>query len=196
MLVFGITGGSGTGKTTVSDIFRSLGVYVADTDKIAHGVTSGAECLAEITEHFGDGVLNADKTLNRKKLGEIVFSDSAELKVLNKITHKYIKAETQKRIRENAHGIAAIDGAVIIGSDIEGMCRFIVSVIAERDTRIRRIMNRDGISAESAEKRLSSQPDDKFYIDRSKYIIYNNGGKKELKTQAEDILKEIKELKL
>ena len=196
MLVFGITGGSGTGKTTVSDIFRSLGVYVADADKIAHTVTAGADCLNEITKRFGDGVKNTDGTLNRKKLGEIVFSDSAELRALNGITHKYIKAEIEKQLHECGKSVAAIDGAVIIGSEVEDMCRFIVSVTAPYEERIRRIMSRDGISEEDAKKRLSAQPTDGFYIDRSRYIIYNNGDKKALKTQAEDIFNKIKDLDL
>lgn len=196
MLVFGITGGSGCGKTTVSDVFRAHGIYVADADKIAHTVTNKEDCLNEITERFGLGVKNADGTLNRKKLGAIVFSDTAGLQALNEITHKYIKAEIEKQISECNEKIAAIDGAVIIGSEVEDMCRFIVSVVAPYEERIRRIMHRDGISEESAEKRLASQPSDEFYIENSKYIIYNDGNKDDLKTSAEDICNKIKDLNI
>lgn len=196
MLVFGITGGSGSGKTTVSDIFRKMGVYVADADKIAHSVTNKKECLEEITAHFGNGVKNHDGTLSRKKLGAIVFSDSAELRALNGITHKYIKAEIEAELSECGGEFAAIDGAVIIGSEVENMCRFIVSVIAPYEERVRRIMSRDAISRSDAEKRLSAQQSDGFYIENSKYIIYNNGDKGDLNVRAENVLNKIKELKI
>lgn len=196
MLVFGITGGSGSGKTTVSDVFRKLGVYVADADKIAHTVTNKKECLEEITMRFGSGVKNADGTLNRKRLGAIVFSDTEALSALNAITHKYIKAEIEAELFKSGGKIAAIDGAVIIGSEVEEMCRFIVSVIAPREERIRRIMSRDNISRTDAEKRLSAQQSDGFYIENSKYIIYNNGDKNALKTRAEDVLEKIKDMNI
>lgn len=193
MLIFGITGGSGSGKTTVSDIFRRLGVYVIDGDKAAREVVKkGMPCLLELTRHFGREILNDDGTLNRKKLGGIVFADENALKMLNKITHFYIKEYITNRLSETDAPIAAIDGAVIIGSEIENMCEFMVSVISDRETRINRIKERDGLSDGEAEKRLNSQPDDKFYIEHSKYIIYNNGNINDLTQEAENIFNKIK----
>lgn len=193
MIVFGITGGSGAGKSTVSDMFRAMGVRVIDADKTAREVVQkGTKCLDELIRCFGSEILESDGSLNRKKLGDIVFSDSAELKKLNQITHKYIKMEIEKQLAETECDFAAIDGAVIIGSGVEAMCKFLVSVLAEHDVRIKRITERDGISCESAEKRLAAQPNDDFYIEHSDYLIYNNGDVCTLREDTEKILKKIK----
>lgn len=193
MLIFGITGGSGAGKTTVSDIFRKAGIPVIDADKAARAVTEpGERCLDELTDFFGSEILQSDGTLNRKKLADIAFSDERRLKKLNEITHKYIKINIENQLSEIKGKIAAIDGAVIIGSEVEELCAFIVSVTAKREVRIKRITARDNISAESAQKRLAAQPDDDFYIEHSKYIIRNDTSVKELESQAERIISEIK----
>ena len=193
MLIFGITGGSGAGKTTVSDIFRKAGIPVIDADKAARAVTEpGERCLDELTDFFGSEILQSDGTLNRKKLADIAFSDERRLKKLNEITHKYIKINIENQLSEIKGKIAAIDGAVIIGSEVEELCAFIVSVTAKREVRIKRITARDNISAESAKKRLAAQPGDDFYIEHSKYIIRNDTSVKELESQAERIIIEIK----
>lgn len=193
MLIFGITGGSGAGKTTVSDIFRKAGIPVIDADKAARAVTEpGERCLDELTDFFGSEILQSDGTLNRKKLADIAFSDERRLKKLNEITHKYIKINIENQLSEIKGKIAAIDGAVIIGSEVEELCAFIVSVTAKREVRIKRITARDNISAESAQKRLAAQPDDDFYIEHSKYIIRNDTSVKELESQAGRIISEIK----
>lgn len=192
MLIFGITGGSGSGKTTVSDIFRSLGVRVIDADKAAREVVKkGSSCLDELTQYFGTEIIESDGSLNRKKLANIVFKDTVKLKKLNEITHSYIKIYIETILSKISEPIAAIDGAVIIGSGIENMCSFMVSVIADYDVRINRIIKRDGLSIEDAKNRLSSQPSDEFYINHSKYIIYNNGNTYKLRQDTEKIFKDI-----
>lgn len=193
MLIFGITGGSGAGKTTVSDIFRKSGIPVIDADKAARAVTEpGEKCLGELADFFGSEILQSDGTLNRKKLADIAFSDERRLKKLNEITHKYIKINIENQLSEIKGKVAAIDGAVIIGSEVEELCAFIVSVTAKREVRIKRITARDNISAESAKKRLAAQPGDDFYIEHSKYIIRNDTSVKELELQTERIISEIK----
>ena len=192
MLVFGITGGSGSGKTTVSDIFRRLGVYVIDADKVAREVVKkGTACLGELSEYFGSEILLEDGELDRKKLASIAFSDKTKLKMLNKITHSHIKEYITRKIKETTAPLAAIDGAVIIGSEIEDMCEFMLSVLADREVRISRITKRDNLSRSDAEKRLSAQPDDEFYIENSKYIVYNNSDIDALTKDTETIFNEI-----
>lgn len=194
MLIFGLTGGSGAGKSSAADIFRSLGVYVLDADKIARQVTEkGTLCLKELTAEFGNEIINTDGTLNRKLLGDIVFSDENKLKSLNAVTHKYIKEEILSALSKKDCEIAAIDGAVIIGSEIEELCTFMVSVTADREVRLARIALRDGLSAKQAENRLNSQPDNNFYIENSKYVVYNNGSASELALKVKDIYREIRE---
>lgn len=195
MTVFGITGGSGSGKTSVSAILSEFGVCVIDTDLIAHKITEPkTKCLDELTDYFGKNILNSDGKLNRKKLASIAFSDNEKKAVLNKITHKYIKTEVIKDIECSNSELIAIDGAVIIGSDIEPLCEFIVSVIADRNIRIERIKERDNLTDEQALKRLDAQPKDEFYKENSLYIIYNNGSSQELRESVCELYNIIKEV--
>ncbi len=193
MTVFGITGGSGSGKTTAARLLSERGVTVIDADVIAHAVTEREPCLSELTAYFGKGILRSDGSLDRRALADLAFADSESAAALNRITHKYIKAETEVRIKKAKTPLVAVDGAVIIGSPVEPQCGFIVSVLADRDTRINRITARDGITAERAAARLDAQPSDGFYKKNSLYIIYNNGAADELEKQIDALLKSIKE---
>lgn len=176
-LIFAITGTTGSGKSSASEIFRSLGVDVIDADKISREVsTPNSKCLQEITACFGTKILFENGELNRRALGSIVFSDKAKLELLTKITHKYIKASVEQKIKDSKSNICAVDGAVIIGSNIEALCKFIVVVTADKEVRKNRIKMRDGISDDDAEKRINSQKNTDFYIAHSDYIIQNNKG--------------------
>lgn len=186
--IFGITGGSGTGKTTVSKIFEELGAEVIDCDKVSRIVTAvGGECLRELESEFGRGIINKDGTLNRRLLGEIVFSDPVKLKILNAVTHKYIYEYVADLIERSSSAIIGIDGAVIIGSDVEKLCCAMVSVLSDREKRVFRIMERDGISKNMAEDRISSQKIDNFYIEKSDYLIYNNNTLSMLKSEVKEV---------
>lgn len=194
MVTFALTGGSGAGKSTAAEIFRELGVYVIDADKIAKQVVEkGKPCLKELCAEFGNGIVKPDGELDRKKLGSIVFSDENKLKSLNTITHKYIKEVILSSLDGADCGLAAIDGAVIIGSEIEKLCAFTVSVLAGRETRLSRITERDGLSIEEAQNRLNSQPDDSFYRENSRYVIYNDGSREELDAKIKEVYKKIRE---
>jgi len=172
-LVFGITGTTGSGKTTISKIFEQLGVKVIDADKVYHSlIEPGMPCVEEIAEHFGTGVLKEDGSLDRKALAGIVFCDKEKLRILNKITHKYIRAEISGIIAQNP--LCAIDAAVLIGSEVAQLCQYIVTVTADSNIRKRRIMERDLLSEEEAEQRIASQKSDSFYIENSDFVIYNN----------------------
>ena len=172
-LVFGITGTTGSGKTTISMIFEQLGVKVIDADKVYHSlIEPGMPCVEEIAEHFGTGVLKEDGSLDRNALAGIVFCDKEKLRILNKITHKYIRAEISDIISQNS--LCAIDAAVLIGSEVAELCQYIVTVTADTEIRKRRIMERDLLSEEEANQRIASQKSDSFYIENSDFVIYNN----------------------
>lgn len=193
--IFGITGPTGAGKSTVSDIFRQLGVYVSDADIAARAVMKkGEKCLDEITSEFGETVLTPEKELNRRALAEIVFTDEDKLKLLNAITHKYIKEYIEAELEESSSEITAIDGAVIIGSPVMGMCEKLVVVTADEKSRISRIMERDGISHESALNRINSQMTNAEYESFADYIIQNNDGNVRLEECVENIYNEIKNI--
>ncbi len=194
MLVFGITGGSGSGKSSASERFRENGIYVIDADKTAREVVrQGEPCLEELVKELGSEILNDDGGLNRRKTGEIVFSDKKKLDILNRVTHKYIQKALEDQLNKIDTDIAAVDGAVIIGSPVEKMCSFLVSVMADKEIRLARIMKRDNISREAALKRIESQPSDEFYIANSRYLLYNNISKENLNIEVDKLAKTIKE---
>lgn len=194
MRVFGLTGGSGAGKSTAAEMLRQSGIYVIDADKVAREVVeAGKPCLDELKAEFGIGIIRSDGTLDRRALGKIVFSDTEKLKSLNKITHKYIKTAIVEKLSSSNAPVAAIDGAVIIGSEIEELCEFIVCVTADVEVRLERIMKRDGIDRETAENRIKSQRDDNFYISHSAFVLHNNAGETELIEQVEELGRKIRE---
>lgn len=192
MIVLAITGGSGCGKTTVSDIFRSEGIDVIDTDKVARLIVEpGKPALREICEQFGSEYINPDDgTLIRSKLAETVFSDQKKLKILNRITHKYIAEYVDEYIMNYSKDILGIDGAVIIESGIS--YDYLLSVIADEEERIKRIVKRDNISHINATNRIKSQKDDMFYIEKSDYIVYNNTNSEDLSSQVKKIIKDLR----
>lgn len=190
--IFGITGPTGAGKSTVSAMFRELGADVFDADAISRIATAkGTPCLRELTDAFGTDILLESGELNRKKLGSIVFSDKQQLQILNAIVHRYIRDYITERVRLSPLKICAIDGAVLIGSSIENMCRFMVSVIADEDIRLNRIISRDSLKSTDAKKRMNSQPGADFYAKHSKYVIKNNGDTEELRSAVTDIFNNI-----
>lgn len=187
--VVGITGGSGCGKTTVAEKIRDAGFPVIDADVVARQVVEpGKKCLEELKAVFGEKYIQSDGTLNRRKLGGLVFSDKEKLRYLNEITGKYIREEIERRIFGCNSSVIFIDGAVLIESGMR--FDFMIAVLADINIRINRIMERDGLDEKSAKERINSQKKDKFYIDHSDFVIYNNGSRGDI--NVEDILLKIK----
>lgn len=194
MRIFGLTGGSGTGKTTAAKIFEENGIYVVYADKNARNVEkNGTQCFDEIVSMFGTDILRSDGELDRRKLGRIVFEDRKKLKTLSQITHHYIKYDIMRELREVDRELTVIDGAVIFGSPVEELCESVAAVIADTDIRIKRIIERDGITYEEAKSRIGAQPSNDFYRKKADYIIENNGRYDDLRAQTEAVIAQIKE---
>ena len=192
MKIFGLTGGSGTGKTTVGEIFKEHGIYVVRADESARRVEAkGTQCYDELVTMFGVCILREDGEIDRRKLAKIVFEDKKKLKTLNRITHHYIKFDIMRELGEVESDFAAIDGAVIIGSPVEKICEFIVAVEAPLEERVKRITERDGRTADEAKALIAAQPSDDFYRENAQFIICNNGGYDELRNNAEAVLEKI-----
>lgn len=188
-MILGITGGTGTGKTSVCQFFKKHGFIVIDSDIVAREVCRrGTDCLGEIADTFGSDILDSEGNLKRRELGRIVFSDEKKLKILNRITHKYIARSIKKTIEENEGKNILIDAPLLIESGLDTVCTKTLCVLADRDTRLERIMHRDCLSTEDAKARIASQPDDDFYISHCDLVIYNNGELDSLETELFDIL--------
>jgi dephospho-CoA kinase len=178
-LLVGLTGGIATGKSTVAETLRSLGAEVIDADQLARDVVApGEPALAEIVREFGD-VRNADGTLDRKKLGAIVFNDSARRKRLEAITHPAIRDRFLARVTELAarghEGLVFFDAPVMIESgNYRNMDRLVV-VFTDAATQRARLMARDGMAAGEATARIATQMP---VVDKAKladYVIDNTG---------------------
>lgn len=189
--IIGITGGSGAGKTTVSDAFRKRGITVIDADKVAREIVEkGKPALAEIAAEF-DGVILADGSLDRKKLGAAVFSDRNKLDALNRITHKYITDRIHQLADECGSAVCAVDGAVLFESGFDKECDVMCAVTADRQTRISRITARDGITRDQAASRIDSQKSDAEYAALCAYVIDNSGSEKEAQARADEVIDDI-----
>ncbi len=174
-MIIGITGGTGCGKTTLLDLFRELGGIVIDCDTIYHHLLkTDRNLLAAIENRFPGTVIQG--FLDRKKLGSIVFSNAQALQDLNHITHGAVK-EKVLRILENKPVLAAIDAIGLFEGGLAELCDVTVAVTAPEDTRILRLMDRDGISEDYAQMRIHAQPSQEEFASQCDYVLENNGTK-------------------
>lgn len=178
-MVIGVTGPTGAGKSTVCDILRNwTGVSVIDCDRVARQVTEkGTLCLLDIAVEFSPSVISADGTLNRKKLGQLVFSDPEKLTRLNAIIFPYILERLREEIADaEKRGAKAIflDAPTLFESGADALCEKILAVTSAPEKRLTRIMQRDSLSPQGAADRMASQPDADFYLARADYQIQND----------------------
>ncbi len=179
VMIVGLTGQTGAGKSTVSRVFSENGYVVIDADHISRVVVEkGTDCLRELVEIFGREILNPDETLNRKALAGIVFTDKTKLEMLNSIIYPYITTEILSRIKQysnKGNRLILLDAPTLFESHSDDFCEIIISVTANPEIRKKRIIERDGITAEQAQNRMDSQLDTEYFIAHSDYIIENNG---------------------
>ena len=164
-------------------MLEKMNIPCINTDEIYHGLTSSeSECLSELRSAFGAAVVGEDGALDRPFLAKLVFEGEKaqeNLATLNHITHKYVWAEVSSllvKYREEKRPAAVIDAPALFSSQIfVSACDFIISVIADKQARVERIVERDGIKEENALARIDAQPSDQFFIENSEYYIDNSG---------------------
>ena len=172
-MIIGITGGTGCGKTTLLNAIAELGGLVLDCDEIYHELlVSDRQMLSDIENRF-PGVVEQG-VLNRKKLGAIVFADSQALLDLNRITHAAVKKEVLRRL-ERGPALAAIDAIGLFEAGLDVLCDVTVAVVAPAEARVRRLMQRDGISEDYARSRIAAQHDESWFREKCGYVLENNG---------------------
>ena len=181
MLRVGLTGSIGVGKSFVTSIFAELGCHVLDADQTAREVVMpGAPGLNAITTEFGEEILNADGTLNRKQLGAVVFADETRRQRLNHILHPFIIARQDEIMRawerEDPNGIGLIDAALMIESG--GYQRFdkLIVVHCRPEVQLERLMLRDKLSREEAQRRIDSQMSQEEKQKFADYLIDTSDG--------------------
>ncbi len=193
MKVIGLCGGSGSGKGAVSRAFLSLGIPFIDADAVYHSLTSElGPCLDELVSEFGASIVK-DGALDRNALREIVFSgDNASIKQsrLNSITHKYVLLKIRSIIDEYAKdGVKGVivDAPLLFESGFDSECDHTISVTADQNLRIARIMLRDKITYEQAYRRISLQKSDAWLLKNTDFNILNEGSLEELGLRVKEI---------
>ena len=191
-LLVGLTGGIATGKSTVSEMLRRRGAVIIDADVLARDVVAAGEpALATIAEEFGREVIAADGTLDRKKLGAIVFADPVKRKRLEAITHPAIRERFARRLAELMEqgfaGLVFFDAPVMIESgNYKNMERMVV-VVTDEPTQVRRQMARDGVDREEAERKIRSQMPLGEKAKLADYVIDNGADRAATDAQVERV---------
>ena len=170
-VVIGITGGTGSGKTSALNAIRDLGGVVIDCDAVYHEMLNQDAELRHAIEVKFHGVFNSDGSLNRKKLGELVFENKERMAQLNEVIYQFLVPEVQRRARDG--NLTAIDAINLIESGVGELCDRTVAITAPAELRVRRIMARDGIDERYARMRVSAQKSDEFYRSKCDYELSN-----------------------
>ncbi|MGM9530588.1 dephospho-CoA kinase [Intestinibacter sp.] len=187
MLVLGLTGNIGCGKSSVSNIFIKKGIDVIDADIEARKIFDDKELLNKVFYTFGDSIKNEDGSLNRKALGNIVFNDDEKLIELNNLTHPQIKKNILSQVskyKEQGKKIVVIDAALLIEDDYLPYIDKLVLVTCREDIQIERIKNRDNCTKEEAISRINSQMSQSEKSKFADYIIDNSNSFEELEKRV------------
>lgn len=177
MLKVGLTGGIGSGKTVVSDIFKRLGVQVYDADMEARILTNTSEEIkGEIKKYFGSKVFLNDGSLDRPGLALLVFSDEKKLSHLNSIIHPFVKKHFDDWLQNHNKGKYIIkEAAILFESESDKGLDKVITVTAPEEIKIRRVIERDNTSEERVRNVMKNQLSDEELVKRSDFIITNDG---------------------
>ena len=193
MHIFGITGTTGSGKTSVLEAFRRKGALLLDCDRLYHDLLETSEgMLRELEDRFPDAFEKG--RLVRKKLASIVFHNEATLADLNAITHRYVCEDVKRQLRAHAMSggqIAVIDAVELISSGLGALCDCTIAVLAPETERMKRIMMRDGLTEEQALERIRAQKNDAYYRENCTYTVLNDGTVEQLSEKINQIMKEV-----
>lgn len=197
-LIIGLTGGIVGGKSTVASMFRDLGAKIVDVDKLGHSVIlPHRPAWEKIIRLFGKDILRNDLTIERKKLGKIVFTNPTLLKKLNKITHPEIIILIKREINlaknktNSQEKILIIDAALIYEAKIDKLMDKIIVVYINKDEQVKRLVKRNNLSKEETLQRIKSQMSMKEKVKIADYVIDNSNSLDKTKEQVEKIWKKL-----
>ena len=192
--IVGITGGIGSGKSLVSEMFQELGATIVDADRIAREILEpGGRAFKKVVDSFGKEVLNNDGTLDRKKIADIVFSNPDQLELLNSLTHPVVFEVMQEEVERANDGVICLDVPLLFTCDFPIFCHKTIAVLAPKEIRIHRILKRDQCSVASAEARIANQLSDQEFQEKADICINNDGDVDNLRKHVLEIYHQILE---
>ena len=192
-IIIGLTGPTGAGKSLVSSVAAQQGYQVIDCDLAARrAVERNSEGLLSLIKVFGDEILNSDGTLNRKALAKRAFSAKENTQLLNETLLPHIVKLIESEMVSDK---VLLDAPTLFESGIDKKCTVTVAVLADREERKRRILERDCINEQEAELRMGAGKEDDFYRRRADFVIYNNKGTADFKNEFIKFLEALTEVK-
>ena len=197
-MIVGLTGGIVGGKSTVASMFKYLGAKIIDADKLGHSVIlPNKPAWKKIVKIFGKDILQNDLTIDREKLGKIVFTNQTLLKKLNEITHPEITKIIKKEINlarnaaSNQGKVLIVDAALIYEAEMDGLMDKIIVVYIDKDKQIKRLIKRNNLSKEEALQRVRSQIPMEEKAKMADYVIDNSNSLDKTREQVEKIWKNL-----
>jgi dephospho-CoA kinase len=195
-MIIGLTGGIASGKSTASQILQAKGIPVVDADKIAREVVEpGKEAYEKVVAFFGSEILREDKTINRPRLGEIIFNDKEKRSRLNEIVHPSIRAEMKRQAIfyiENGFSLVVLDIPLLFESKLTHMVEQTWLIYADPEVQLKRLMMRDGFSETQAISRINSQMPIDEKRELADVVIENNGSMAELEEKLSILINQLR----
>lgn len=193
-MIIGLTGSIATGKSTVAAMLKEYGLPIVDADLVARQVVEpGSETLAKIAEAFGEDVIKEDGTMNREKVGSIIFHEPDKRLVLNNIIHPAIRAEMLRQRDEhiaNGEKHVVMDIPLLFESKLQHFVEKILVVSVKEEIQLARLMERNGLSEEEARARIATQLPVRVKVEGADAVVFNDGTIERSKEQLAHILKD------
>ena len=195
MLLVGLTGGIGSGKSTFAALLAERGAQVIDADVLGHeAIRPGEPAWQDIVDQFGDEVLGAGSMeIDRRRLGEIVFADEGKRAALNAIVHPAIFRAIADRLERlgGTDAIVVLDAALVVETGLDSSCDLVIVVSSERETRVDRLRSSRGMSLEQITARMASQTDAQKLLERADLVVKNDGSLEDLAREADRVWRDL-----
>ncbi|WP_279095218.1 dephospho-CoA kinase [Lactobacillus taiwanensis] len=191
----GLTGGIASGKSTADDFFKKKNIPIIDSDLIAHKIMEvGQAGYQAVVDYFGSKILTDNQTINRRKLGEIVFNDQAKLKKLNSLTHPLVHQEIKRQMEQyrlNQEKLVVIDVPLLFESGFESLCDGVLVISISPELQLKRLMKRNNFTEKEALSRINNQMPLSEKEKRATYVVANTGTINDLEKKLSDLLQKI-----
>ncbi len=189
-MIVGLTGGIGSGKTAVSDLFQDLGITIVDADLASRVVVEkGREELNKIAEHFGEDILTSDGELDRAKLREVIFNSEEEKLWLESLLHPAIASQIQKELDSSSSPYAILVSPLLLETNQKNYCSTVLVVDVPVETQIERTSKRDNVSEEQIKSIIASQIDRDSRLEQADEVILNDGSIESLESKVQELHK-------